>query len=162
MRKLIIVALIIFSCVVESCSSKRGTTIERTVSDSITTSKTVRLRDTTIVAPSSSVQVKTPVFELNEKPLVKKSGNATITLSKDKDNILTARADCDSLQLQVQLRDSIISTLQKRFESEKITTPPPQEKDGWIKSIIQSIGFILLLILAGFGVLYLITNFKKK
>ena len=162
MRKLIIVALIIFSCVVESCGSKRGTTIERTVSDSVTTSKSVRLRDTTIVSPSSSVQVKTPVFELNEKPLVKKSGNATITLSKDKDNILTARADCDSLQFQVQLRDSIISTLQKRFESEKITTPPPHEKDGWIKSIIQSIGFILLLILAGLGVLYLITNFKKK
>lgn len=162
MRKLIIIALIIFSCVVESCGSKRVTTIEKTVHDTLIVTKTVRLRDTTIVAPSSSVQVKTPVFELNEKPLVKKSGNATITLSKDKDNILTAQADCDSLQFQVQLRDSIISSLEKRFESEKITTPPPTEKGGWTKNIIHSIGFIFLLILAGLGVLYLITNFKKK
>lgn len=162
MKKVLLGFLIIFSCVVESCSSKRVTTTEKTVKDTIIESNTVRLRDTAFVVPSSSVKVVTPVFELNEKPIVKKSGNATISLSKDKNNVLTAQADCDSLQFQVQLRDSIISRLEKRFESEKTTTPVAQNNGGWIQKIIQSIGFIILIILALLGIVYLITNFKKQ
>lgn len=160
MKKIIIVLAIIFCCVVGSCSSKRVPQIEKTVIDSVVVNTTVRTRDTTIVVPGSQVQLKLPVFELSEKPIFKKSGNATITLSKDKNEVITAQANCDSLQFQLQLRDSIIERLEKRFES--ITSPPVvEEKTNWIERTLQIIGFLVLLILGIFGTISLIAKFRK-
>ncbi|MDP3679770.1 MAG: hypothetical protein Q8R22_02920 [Flavobacterium sp.] len=143
-----------------ACSSKRVIpTSERVIIDSIVVEKSVKERDTTIVVPASVAVLKIPVSELTEKPIFKRHGQATISLKKENETII-AQADCEELELQLKLKDSIIKTL----KSTKDTTTyhaPRDDTGNWYDGILQALGFVLLLLLAVFSIWILIKYFTR-
>jgi hypothetical protein len=161
MKKSLLIIILLIGCCFASCSSKRVVTSEKTVIDTVYVQKTVKVRDTTIIVPSASVQIKLPVSELNEKPLFKKSGNARLTLQKTKENVLIARADCDSLQIQLKLKDSLITILHKQLEKEIIREPIQEKTGSWVFIFLRNVGFIILLILALLGLICIIKSYLK-
>lgn len=157
MKKIVI--LILFG-LLASCGSKRVVTNEKTVYDTLVVEKTVRLRDTTIVVGESTSRIALPVLELTKTPVVKKHGQATVTLQKVNDTIY-AEAKCEELELKLQLKDSIIREQHNRVESLLTTIENDAKKTTWIQRTLNNIGFAILLILSTLGIIFLITLIKK-
>lgn len=152
--------VIILFGLLASCGSKRVVTNEKTVFDSISVSKTVKLRDTTIVVPESTSKIELPVSELKSEPIVKKNGQATLSIKKVNDTIY-AEAKCEELELKLQLQDSIIKEYHKQVESLTKTIENESKKTTWIQRTLNNIGFTFLLILSTLGILFLIILIKK-
>jgi len=115
--------LILIGCLLFlACSKRVVPTSDRILIDSTVVSKTVKERDTTIVVPASSSVLKLPVSELKTKPIVKKQGQATLSLSKEND-IIIAIANCDELELRLKLKDSLIKILKAKIDSTTYHAP---------------------------------------
>lgn len=153
--------LILIGCLLFfACGSKRVVpTMDRVVIDSTVVEKTVKERDTTIVVPASVAVLKLPVSELTTKPIIKKQGQATLTLSKEND-IITAQANCDELELQLKLKDSLIKILKSRKDTTAYHAPR-DDTGNWYDGILKTFGFILLLLLAIFCIWILIKYFTR-
>jgi len=138
-----------------SCSSKQVVTNEKTVHDTLVVTKTVRLRDTTIVVKESTASLKLPVSELNEKEQFHKNGQATLSIRKVHDTIY-AKATCEKLELQLHLKDSLISVLHNRIE--QTLSHMPRDNTGnsetWIMKFIKGIGFVVLILLSIAGIFF--------
>jgi hypothetical protein len=154
------IVLLICSLLLLSCSSKQVvTSSDRIIIDSTAVEKSVKERDTIIVVPASVAVIKLPVSELTEKPLIKKQGQATITLKRERENII-AQADCSELELQLKLMDSIIKTFKSTKETIAYHTPR-DDTGNWYDGILKTFGFATLLLLGVFAIWILIQYFKK-
>ncbi|MCH4824293.1 hypothetical protein ML462_14045 [Gramella lutea] len=128
------------------CGSQRRP-ITNTVStlDSTYVDSRIRLRDTVIKVPFQKVSISADQQDLTEKPITKSNGKANVSLFK-KDNVIYANAECDSLELQLKLKDSIISTFRQVKTDTTITLPPERIKYiPWIVKILAWIGGLSLL-----------------
>jgi hypothetical protein len=115
--------------------------------DSTHVIKRVQERDTIVRLPFYKVGLVIHQDELGEEPVSRKSGNARLEMYKKNDSIY-ASAECDSLELQLKLRDSIISTYRNRKTDTTITLPPEEiEFVPWPVKMLAWLGGILLLYL---------------
>ncbi len=153
--------LILIGCLLFfACGSKRGVpAVDRVVIDSTVVEKTVKERDTTIVVPASVAVLELPVSELTTKPITKKQGQATVSLSK-KNDIIIALANCDELELRLQLKDSLIKVLKSRKDTTTLQ-PPQDDTSNWYDGILKTMGFILLLLIAALCIWLLIKYFTR-
>lgn len=139
--------LILLACfLIVSCGRRPITNLVSTI-DSTHVERKVNIRDTIINLPFYKVGVSVAEKDLTETPLTKTNGNAKVELYK-KDEIIYANATCDSLELQLKLKDSIISTFRDRKTDTVISLPPEQVKYvPWYIKTLAWIGGIALLIL---------------
>lgn len=127
------------------CGSKRPIVNTVNTLDSTSVERMVRLRDTIIKIPSSKVGVSAHVNDLNDEPIRRSIGNSTVELYKKNDSIF-ANATCDSLELKLQLQDSLINTYRLRETDTTITLPPVEVKYiPWFIKILAWIGGLSLL-----------------
>jgi len=130
------------------CSgSKRMITNTVSTLDSTHVERSVKLRDTIIKVPSYKVGVFEYQDRLSEKPIKKSNGNASVELYK-KNEIVYANASCDSLELQIKLKDSLIKSYRELITDKQTTLPPVAVKYiPWIIKILAWIGGIALLLI---------------
>ena len=129
------------------CGSKRMITNTVSTLDSTYVKSSVKLRDTIIQVPFYKVAVSSLQDKLTEKPIKRTQGNASVELYKKNETIF-ASASCDSLELELQLRDRIISTFRERSTDTQTTLPQIEVKYiPWIIKMLAWIGGIALLIL---------------
>ena len=127
------------------CGSKRPIVNTVNTFDSTYVEKFVKIRDTIVKIPSSKVGVVADAKDLNEEPIKRSNGNSTVELYKKNDSIF-ANASCDSLELQLKLKDSLISTYRLRETDTTITLPPVEIKYiPWLIKILAWIGGLSLL-----------------
>ena len=134
--------LILLSCfLIGSCARRPITNTVSTI-DSTHVERQVVIRDTSINLPFYKVGVSAAANVLSSTPLTRTNGNAKVELYK-KDDVIYATAFCDSLELQLQLRDSLIKTFRERKTDTVITLPPEQIKFvPWHIKILAWIGGI--------------------
>jgi len=152
--------LVLIGCLLFlACGSKKPQPeIQKKVVDSVIVTKVVKVRDTVIIIPSSNASLKIPVSELTQTPVVKKSGQASVSLKKESDTII-AEADCKQLELRLKLKDSLIKILKARKEI--IPQSVPCDEGNWYDGILKTLGFIFLAILAVFSIWLLIKYFTR-
>lgn len=146
--KILIVLFLLFA--VAGCC-KRLYPVENTVHDTIAVTKTVRLRDTSIVAPGAGVSMMLPdsVFHAKSAEDFAKSANnkqAHLVVTKTTTG-LHIDCKCDTVTIQAQLRDSLIKVDKRRQEVKTIV----QERKYVPKvvSVLAWIGGIALLGIIG-------------
>lgn len=138
----ILVSLLFIGC----CASRRPITNTVNTLDSTHVKQSIRVRDTLVKLPFYKVEVGAAITDLSDKPLKNSNGNASVNLWKKNDSIF-ASAVCDSLELQLQLRDSIIDTYRERSVDSTITLPPVEVKyTPWYTKTLAWIGGIWLLV----------------
>ncbi len=137
----ILIALLLIGC----CASRRPLATTVNTLDSTHVKQSIRVRDTLVKIPFYKVSVGAAIKDLTEKPIIKNNGRAGVSLWKKNDSIY-ATAVCDSLELQLQLRDSIIDTYRERSVDSTITLPPVEVKyTPWYTKTLAWIGGIWLL-----------------
>lgn len=159
MRSLI--AIIAFVLLTSCGGQKRPVVTTVNTIDSTEVEKTVRFRDTLIAIPSYKVDVAVPVNELTSQPVTRQNERAKIELFK-KDDVVYATASCDSLELQLKLRDSIIKSLRTVRTDTKVTLPPERIKYvPWIVKALAWIGALFLLFVVGRVVMKFYNPFSR-
>ena len=129
------------------CGSKRMITNKVSTLDSTHVETSIQLRDTIIQVPFYKVAVSSLQDKLTETPIKKTHGNASVELYKKNETIF-ASASCDSLELEIQLKDKLIETYRELIKDTQTTLPPVEVKYiPWIIKILAWIGGIALLIL---------------
>tara|TARA_Y100001963_G_scaffold152551_1_gene237608 strand:- start:358 stop:1254 length:897 start_codon:yes stop_codon:yes gene_type:complete len=142
---LVLACLFIVGC----GGSKRPIVESVSTIDSTTVTKSVRLRDTIVRTPYYKIGVFKSIKDLvsSKDPITSNKGNATVSLWAENDTIY-ATAECDSLEIQLQLRDSIINTLRQRL-TEK-TTVQQVKYIPWTVKALAWIGGIAVFITVAF------------
>lgn len=139
------IAALLVGILFMGCCSKRPLATTVSTLDSTHVEKTVRLRDTIVNLPFYKVGIISAAKDLTGDPISKRNGNATVNLYKKNDSIY-ASAACDSLELQLQLKDSIISSFREVKTATTVTLPPEQVKfTPWYMKALAWIGGISLL-----------------
>ncbi|UAB84979.1 hypothetical protein INR75_02815 [Zunongwangia sp. SCSIO 43204] len=141
----ILIAFLIIGC----CGSKRPIVESVSTIDSTTVTKSVRLRDTIVRTPYYKIGVFKPIKDLvnSKDPITSNKGNATVSLWAENDTIY-ATAECDSLEIQLQLRDSIINTLHQRLTEKN--SVQPVKYIPWTVKALAWIGGIAVFITVAF------------
>lgn len=156
-----ILAILAFILLTSCGGQKRP--IVNTVStiDSTYTVKETRKRDTIISVPFYKIGVSALVKDLNEKPVVKTDGRASVSLRKVNDTIY-ADAICDSLELEIELLEETITTLRERRTDTIKTLPPVEVKYiPWYIEILAWAGGLLFIFL-GYKLIKLIIKLNLK
>ena len=135
--------LVLVMAVAVGCKShpQLQSSTHTTVTDTVVVTRTVTERDTVIVTPAASVGttfdcdslvkviqtgIKTP-----SKPIVKRSGHASLVIKADSTGRLDLAANCDSLEQVLRLRDTTIHELRKRQQNTENTTLVPAPFVPW-------------------------------
>lgn len=155
------IALLAFILLTSCGGQKRP--IVNTVStiDSTYTTKQIRKRDTIISVPFYKIGVSAPVGDLNETPVTKSNGRASVNLWRLNDTIY-ANAVCDSLELEIELLEETITTLRERRTDTVKTLPPVEVKYiPWYIEILAWAGGLLFIFL-GYKLIKLIIKLNLK
>lgn len=154
-----VLLILIFVLVTGCCGAKRIPTTSVSTLQATTIEKVVRERDTIVNLPYYKVGVAIHQDKITEDPIFRKTGNARVEVYKKNDSIF-ATAECDSLELQLKLRDSIISTYTELKTDTTVTLPPEEIKYiPWPVKMLAWIGGLTLLY---FGIRFGINFYKPK
>lgn len=157
MKKLIA----LLALVIASCGSPKPTLTESVYTrDSISTTVTIKPKDTLIRVAGDQVTMRVPILELTQVPvsLTSQSGRTTATVSKQGNDLFV---DCktDSLELKIQLLEKTINTLRQKDSVKETVIEVPVLYIPWhIKALAW--GGRLLLLLGVAGAAYLIFKLK--
>lgn len=159
MRLFLAMLVLATFCIVGCGSHQRPIVNTVNTLDSTRVDRSVRVRDSLVKIREAVSELIIHEKDLDEKPQSHKEGNATVTLYKEGDSI-HASAKCDSLELQLQLKDSIINTFRYRETDKTVTLPPERIKytPGFVKFLAWSGGAFWLIIIG----CVLIRIFKPK
>lgn len=159
--RLFFVMLAIF-CIVGCGSHQRPIVNTVNTLDSVRVDRSVRLRDSIVKIPGYVSGLIVHEKDLQE-PVTKKEGNATVTLFKEGDSI-HAIAKCDSVELQLQLKDSIINSYRNRVTETTITLPPVEIKytPGFVKFLAWSGGIFWAILIVLIIIRFIIPKFTKS
>lgn len=156
MKKLVILLTICLLFV--SCGSKQAVIMtEKKVTDSTFVEKSVTKREVAVAVPSSHSEIRMPVKNLTNEPIKKKQGQATVTLHKEQEDII-ATADCEELELKIQVQDSLIKSLRTKI-TETISHKPRDDNGNWYDKVLKNTGLIFLLLLAIIAIFIIIKNY---
>lgn len=115
MRKLVVVVLLIGMW---GCKAPNPTHTKSIIEkDSVYTKVNLIPRDTTVFIPGDIIQLKVPVYELNEVPVTVNTSRGTLELSKINEEIL-AKCNIDDLQKIITLQDKLIQEYQSNVKTE--------------------------------------------
>jgi len=108
-------------------------------------------RDTVIKIPGDSVSIALPAVILNAdsipfKPVVKRSGRATLTVKVNKDKVLNIGCNCDSAAIAAKVLDTYIQTHRQQTKTVTITLPPEKYIPLFVKTLAWTGGIFLLLL----------------
>lgn len=132
------------------CRNRQPITKTTTVTDTVYTTETIVERDTVLYTDTSSVGLSFDCDSLFKalqsasKPLKMKQKNANLVFKIEPGGRLHARASCDSLKVELAIKDKIIKELRKR--SEKTTVEIPVKYIPRFVEILAWIGGVLSLI----------------
>lgn len=119
---LILLCLLCFGAM-NSCKSLPQTQTTTFEKDSIHTSVNFVKRDTTIVVPGDTLELKVPIYSLTENPVTLTTSNGmTLSLSKINDEIL-AKCNTEDLRKIIELQDKIIKEHKSKIEIKEVRTP---------------------------------------
>lgn len=159
MKKILVILTICLLFV--SCGSKQAViTTEKKVTDSTFVEKSVTKREVAVVVPSSRSEIRVPVKNLTNEPKIKKQGQATVSLHKEQEDII-ATADCEELELKIQVQDSLIKSLRTIIKETAYHTPR-DDTGNWFDRILKNTGLIFLVLLALFAIFIIIKNYLLK
>lgn len=147
-KKITIGILILMTLIIAlSSCCKKVLPVQNKVIDSIKVETKVIERDTVIVTDTAFVSVAAPVKELKPgmKPITKKSKQAKVTISVNKQGKLIADCECDTTKILAQLKD----TYQQSVQTKVITQNQKEKYIPWLVKVLAYIGggFVFLTIL---------------
>lgn len=149
MQRIILIAFL--GIIVCSCGGTKQQIVstQEKIIDSTSVEKTTRTRDSIIKVPKSQVDFTWLLNDIQNNPLTASNGRAKVIVYREKDSIHTSCV-CDSLEIQVQLKDSIINTLRTKIKEKTIIPAPVIEyKTKWYVNILAWIGGIFSALVAG-------------
>lgn len=144
---------LLLSFALQSCNTCKTVVEKDYVRDTTWIKETVTVRDTVIVTPEAKVSVVIPLEDIKPNQKIKrKSGHATITLSKDTANVLSAVAECDSLAIALELFDKNKEIFNKTEKiKEKVVYKTTKKTPVFVKVLATFGGITFLLLLLWFG-----------
>lgn len=139
---LILLCLLCFGAM--SCKSLPQTQTKTIEKDSIHTSVNYVMRDTTIVVPGDTIEMRVPIYSLTEKPISLATSNGmTLSLSKLNDEIL-AKCNTEDLRKIIELQDKIIKEHKSKIEYKEIEVPVK-----YIPKFTQIMSYVGMIATAG-------------
>ncbi|MDP1708091.1 MAG: hypothetical protein Q8L89_03385 [Gammaproteobacteria bacterium] len=151
MSKTILIMIPMLALLASSCKTTSTASHQLTVTDTTQVDRSVRERDTLILIPSATALLNIALGDLTglSRPWTVQSGHATISAVVLKDT-LYMKAHCDSMTLELTMRDSIINTLRSRnsvSETVEIVREPFVPDFVKVLAWIGGIALLLLLIM---------------
>lgn len=141
---------VVFLASLIGCKSNRPTvTKNRVVKDSVSVTTSIVPRDTIVVVPRDSVNVRVSLKELGIEPTVatSKSGDVKATIRRIEDTIIV---DCDvkELEMKLQLLDKEIEKLKSTKIVDTETKYVPERYVPWWVKILAWAGGIAIVYFA--------------
>ncbi|MEZ7494507.1 hypothetical protein QO206_03355 [Leeuwenhoekiella aequorea] len=146
-RLALALALVLIILSAGGCKSKATLTETTTIRDSTVTTIKVTPRDTVIRVAGDSLQLKVSLAKLRENLYITETRNrvtASVGLQGDE---LTVDCKIDSLLVELELRDTIITTLRERLEKKATVKEVPVKYVPWYIKILAWIGGLTVVYL---------------
>lgn len=145
-RILVVLLLIVTSC---KSSKEMASTSTSTVKDSISTVVSIVPHDTIIKVAAESAQIRVPISELSEKPILKTAGKITASVKKV-DNTVEVDCHTEEYELKIALLNKIISTYKQQVKETKSVEKVPVKYIPKVVKLLAWCGaFFLVVIIAG-------------
>ncbi|WP_394749486.1 hypothetical protein [Spongiimicrobium salis] len=161
MKKLMILLLLISlsGCGGAKLLPKESNT-RTTVKDSVWTQRQVI--DTVVVARErDTVGLMELLDKLSERPVIRRSGSATLTLQRKGDSI-SATCECKELKAAVQIYKDIINRMTERNTETEITNTLERNRmPGWAKPFLW-LGIAVATGAFGLAIFYIIIRRRRK
>lgn len=144
-RILFFIITIIVAVILTGCGTQKPAAF-KTVHDTAVVERIVNYRDTVFKTPPAQASASAPCNQLSETPKISKSGNATVSLSKDKQGNVVADCHCDTLAIKAKIK----SELQKETKTTVITETQIQKEKytPFLVKVLAWIGGIFTALIA--------------